>query len=94
LWYAHLPHPERLVSLATLMSDRPVKDLISQAELRKGAEFMVETSSAVRLIRQLYLDALERRMARGAVVEPGPLALSRVWELFPKRRRQVEKRRL
>jgi hypothetical protein len=57
----------------TLMSDRPSKDLISQAELRKGAEFMIGTSSAVRLVRQLYLDALERRMARGAVVEPGPL---------------------
>jgi hypothetical protein len=48
------------------MSDRPGQDLLSQAELRKGAEFMVGTSSAVRLVQQLYLDALERRMAMGA----------------------------
>jgi len=35
---------------------------------------MVGASSAVRLVRELYLDALERRIARGAVIEPGPLS--------------------
>ena len=54
------------------MSYRPGTDLISQAELRKGAEFM-GTSPAVRLVRQLYLDALDRRITKGAVIEPGPL---------------------
>ena len=49
------------------------KDLISQAELRKGAELMIGTSSAVCLVRELYLDALERRLAVGALIEPGPL---------------------
>jgi hypothetical protein len=52
------------------------KDFISQTELRKGAEFMIGTSSAVRLLRELYLDALERRIARGAVIEPGPLGFA------------------
>jgi len=56
------------------MPFRSGNDLISQAELRKGAEFMIGTSSAVRLVRELYLDALERRIARGAVIESGPLA--------------------
>ncbi len=51
----------------------PCRDLISQTELRKGAEFMLGTSSAVRLVRELYLNALERRILRGAVIEPGPL---------------------
>ena len=35
---------------------------------------MVGTSSAVRLVRELYLDALEHRIAGGAVIESGPLA--------------------
>ena len=56
------------------MRYRPGTDLISQAELRKGAEFMIGASSAVRLVRELYLHALERRLARGAVIEPGPLS--------------------
>jgi hypothetical protein len=68
------------------MSCRPIKDLISQAELRKGAEFMVGTSSAVRLIRQLYLDALERRMASGAVVEPGPLGFVQSVGVVPEKK--------
>ena len=55
------------------MPYRPGKDLISQAELRKGAEFMIGTSSAVGVVRELYLGALERRIANGAVIEPGPL---------------------
>ena len=49
------------------------KDVISQAELRKGAEWMTGTSSAVLLVRELYLCALERRLADGALIEPGPL---------------------
>jgi hypothetical protein len=52
------------------------KDFISQGELRKGAELMNGTSSAVRLLRELYLDALQRRIARGAVIEPGPLCFA------------------
>jgi hypothetical protein len=56
------------------MPYQPGKDVISQAELRKGAEFMIGTSSAIRLVRELYLDALERRIARGAVIESGPFA--------------------
>jgi hypothetical protein len=50
------------------------KDVISQAELRKGEELMTGTSSAVRLVRELYMCALERRLADGALIEPGPLA--------------------
>ena len=49
------------------------KDVISQAELRKGAEWMTGNSSAVRLVRELYMCALERRLADGALIEPGPL---------------------
>ena len=52
------------------------KDFISQTELRKGAEFMIGTSSAVRLLRELYLDALERRIARGTIIESGPLGFA------------------
>jgi hypothetical protein len=69
-----------------LMPYRPGKDLISQAELRKGAEFMIGTSSAVRLVRELYLDALERRIARGAVIEPGPLGFVQSIGVVPKRK--------
>ena len=49
------------------------KDVISQAELRKGAEWMTRTSSAVLLVRELYMCALGRRLADGALIEPGPL---------------------
>ena len=41
------------------MPYRPGKGLISQAELRKGAKFMIGTSSAIRLVRELYLHAIE-----------------------------------
>lgn len=58
-------------------SYRPGQDLISQAELRRGAEFMIGNSSAVQLVRELYLDALERRLAGGARIEPGPLSFVR-----------------
>jgi len=68
------------------MSDRPGKDLISQAELRKGAEFMVGTSSAVRLVQQLYLHALECRMARGAAIEPGPLGFVQSVGVVPEKK--------
>ena len=68
------------------MPYRPGKDLISQAELRKGAEFMIGTSSAGRLVRELYLDALERRIARGAVIESGPLALVQSIGVVPERK--------
>jgi|ERR1051326_3610649 hypothetical protein len=60
-----------------VMPHPPRKDFISQAELRKGAELMTGTSSAVRLLRELYLDALERRLAGGAAIEPGPLGFTR-----------------
>jgi hypothetical protein len=49
------------------------KDVISQAELRKGEELMTGTSSAVRLVRELYMCVLERRLADCALIEPGPL---------------------
>ena len=56
------------------MFRRADKDVISQAELRKGAEFTTESSSATRLVGELYMLALERRLADGAVIEPGPLS--------------------
>jgi hypothetical protein len=68
------------------MPFRSGNDLISQAELRKGAEFMIGTSSAVRLVRELYLDALERRIARGAVIEPGPLGFVHSLGVVPKKK--------
>lgn len=55
------------------MSVGSTKDHISQAELRKGAELMIGTSSAACLVRELYLDALKRRLAAGALIEPEPL---------------------
>jgi hypothetical protein len=67
------------------MPYRPGKDLISQVELRKGGEFMIGTSSAVCLVRELYLDALERRIAGGAVIEPGPLGFVQSIGVVPKR---------
>ena len=67
------PPPQFQYTPEMLMPRRTAEDVISQAELRKGAEFMIGTSSAVRLVRELYLDALERRIARGAILEPGPL---------------------
>jgi hypothetical protein len=61
------------------MSRRTEEDVISQAELRKGAEFTPSTSAATHLIRELYMMALERRLADGALIEPGPLSfISRV----------------
>jgi hypothetical protein len=68
------------------MSYRPDADLISQAELRKGAEFMVGTSPAVRLVRELYLDALERRITKGAVIEPGPLGFVQSVGVVPEKK--------
>jgi hypothetical protein len=49
------------------------KNIISQAELRKGAEITTGTSSATRLVSELYMLALESRLTGGAVIEPGPL---------------------
>jgi hypothetical protein len=74
------------IILEMLMPYRPGKDLISQTELRKGAEFMIGTSSAARLVRELYLDALERRIASGAVIESGPLAFVRSIGVVPERK--------
>jgi hypothetical protein len=51
-----------------------VQDLITQAELRKGAELMAGKSSAARLVCAIYMNALARRIADGAAIEPGPLA--------------------
>ena len=70
------------------------KDLISQAELRKGAEFMIGTSSAVRLVRELYLDALEHRIARGAVIESGPLAFVQSVGVVPERKEAGREKRV
>ena len=56
------------------MSRRIAQDVISQAELRKGAEFTIGTSAAIRLVRELYMLALERRLEGGALIEPGPLS--------------------
>jgi hypothetical protein len=72
--------------METLMSYRAGTDLISQAELRKGAEFMTGTSSAIRLVRELYLDALERRVTRGAAIEPGPLGFVQKVGVVPERK--------
>ena len=61
------------------MFRRTAEDVISQAELRKGAEFTTGTSAAIRLVRELYMLALERRLEDGALIEPGPLSfVSRV----------------
>ena len=61
------------------MFRRTAEDVISQAELRKGAEFTTGTSAAIRLVRELYMLALERRLEGGALIEPGPLSfVSRV----------------
>ncbi len=56
------------------MFRRADKDVISQAELRKGEEFTTGTSPAIGLVRELYMHALERRLADGALIEPGPLS--------------------
>ena len=56
------------------MSRTTAEDVISQAELRKGAEFTTGTSAAIRLVRELYMLALERRLEDGALIEPGPLS--------------------
>jgi hypothetical protein len=62
------------------------KDLISQVELRKGAEFIIGTSAAVRLVRELYLDALERRIARGALIESGPFGFAQSVGVVPEKK--------
>ena len=49
-------------------------DVISQAELRKGTAFTTGTSAAIRLVRELYMQALARRLTDGALIEPGPLS--------------------
>ena len=74
------------IILEKLMPYRPGKDLISQAELLKGAEFMIGTSSAVGLVRELYMDALERRIARGAIIEPGSLGFVESIGVIPERK--------
>jgi hypothetical protein len=56
------------------MSRKIGEGVISQAELRKGATLTTGTSAAIRLICELYTQALERRLADGAVIEPGPLS--------------------
>jgi hypothetical protein len=56
------------------MFRRIEEDVISQAELRKGAALTTGTSAAIRLIHELYTQALERRLADGARIEPGPLS--------------------
>jgi hypothetical protein len=53
-------------------------DVITQAELRKGAEFITNKSSATGIVRELYMNALARRRAAGAVGEPGPLTFDQV----------------
>ena len=62
------------------------RDLISQAELRKVAELMTGASSAVQLVRELYLNALERRLADGAGIEPGPLSFVQSVGVVPQRK--------
>jgi hypothetical protein len=58
--------------------DRMIEeDVISQAELRKGATFTTGTSAAIRLVRELYMQALARRLTDGALIEPGPLSFDR-----------------
>ena len=59
------------------MYSRAVEDVITQAELRKGAELMAGTSSAIRFIAELYICALKRRLANGAIIEPGPRIFDR-----------------
>jgi len=76
VWYPHLLPRASEITLETPMPYSSKKDFISQGELRKGAELMNGTSSAVRLLCELYLDALERRIARGAIIEPGPLGFA------------------
>jgi hypothetical protein len=48
-----------------LMSRRTAEDVISQAELRKGAEFTIGTSAAIRLVRELYMLQLCQPYRRG-----------------------------
>jgi hypothetical protein len=48
---------------------------------------MLGTSSAVQLVRELYLNALERRLADGAGIETGPLSLAQTLGILPQRKR-------
>jgi len=50
------------------------QELITQAELRKGAELIAGKSSATSLVCAIYVNALARHIANGATIEPGPLA--------------------
>ena len=74
------------ITVEMQISCRLGRDLISQAELRKGAEFMIGSSSAVQLVRELYLNALERRLGDGAGIEPGPLSFVQGVGVVPQRK--------
>ena len=56
------------------MDLRAPVDLITQSELQRGYKLMARQSSAAHLISALYMNALARRVANGATIEPGPLA--------------------
>ena len=47
---------------------------------------MTGTSSAVQLVRELYLKALERRLGDGAEIEPGPLSFVQSVGVVPQRK--------
>jgi hypothetical protein len=49
------------------------EDVVTQSELGKGAEFAPDKSPGARIVRELYMNALARRLAAGATVGPGPL---------------------
>ena len=55
------------------MRPRAREDVITQVELREATELLAGTSLAIGFIRELYLYALDRRLADGAKIEPGPL---------------------
>ena len=75
-----------VITLEMRISCRLGRDLISQAELRKGAELMTGASSAVQLVRELYLNALERRLGEGAGIEQGPLSFMQGVGVVPQRK--------
>jgi len=86
-----------VITLEMRISCRLGRDLISQAELRKGVELMSGASSAVQLVRELYLNALERRLAKlgdGARTEPGPLSFVESVGVVPKGKVRGRKPRL
>jgi hypothetical protein len=57
-----------------MSGSRTRKDVISQAELRTGLELAMGGSPGNRFLQEIYMLALERRLAQGAVIEPGPLS--------------------